>query len=118
LVHAGDLLALLHGALDGVAALAFQEELDALPPAEAALGACDSRHGWWSVLHGPGGFRGRLALAAFARCGLRYTRRRFRGLHPLCGSGVTSSIARTFSPRAWRLRMAGSRPVPGPFTRT
>ena len=48
----------------------------------------------------------------------RHTRRRFAGRHPLCGSGVTSSILRIFSPADCRAVMADSRPEPGPFTRT
>jgi hypothetical protein len=36
----------------------------------------------------------------------------------LCGIGVTSSIARIFSPDAASERMADSRPAPGPLTRT
>src|SRR5437763_9595680 len=48
----------------------------------------------------------------------RQTRRFFGGRQPLCGSGVTSSIALTFIPAAWSAVMADSRPAPGPFTRT
>jgi hypothetical protein len=46
------------------------------------------------------------------------TRRRFGGLHPLCGIGVVSLIEVTRMP-AWLIaRIADSRPPPGPFTRT
>src|SRR5262249_13239651 len=48
----------------------------------------------------------------------RYTRRFLGGRQPLCGSGVTSSIALTFSPAACSAVTADSRPAPGPFTRT
>src|SRR5207237_10397221 len=46
------------------------------------------------------------------------TRRFFGGRQPLCGSGVTSSIPMTFSPAFCRLRIACSRPAPGPLTFT
>src|SRR2546423_2958523 len=42
----------------------------------------------------------------------------FGGLHPLCGIGVLSLIARTSRPDVARARMADSRPDPGPLTRT
>src|SRR5438067_6729064 len=47
-----------------------------------------------------------------------YTRRFFGGRQPLCGSGVTSSIALIDSPAACRAVIADSRPEPGPLTRT
>ncbi len=47
-----------------------------------------------------------------------YTRRRFGGRQPLCGTGVTSRIAVTSRPTAWSARMAASRPAPGPLTVT
>src|SRR5947209_15445139 len=47
-----------------------------------------------------------------------YTRRFFGGRQPLCGKGVTSSIALTVRPAACRAVMADSRPEPGPLTRT
>src|SRR5207302_7796329 len=47
-----------------------------------------------------------------------YTRRFLGGRQPLCGSGVTSSMALTDRPAAWRAVMADSRPEPGPLTRT
>ncbi len=47
-----------------------------------------------------------------------YTRRRFGGRQPLCGTGVTSRIAVTSRPVAWRARIAASRPAPGPLTLT
>src|SRR6516164_308765 len=50
--------------------------------------------------------------------GVSQTRRFFGGRQPLWGSGVTSSMALTFSPAAWRAVMADSRPEPGPLTRT
>src|SRR5919106_4166939 len=46
------------------------------------------------------------------------TRRRLGGRQPLCGMGVTSVIALTSRPAAWRERMACSRPAPGPLTNT
>ena len=51
-------------------------------------------------------------------CCAAYTRRLLRGLQPLCGIGVTSSIDRIFSPAAWSAVIALSRPLPGPLTRT
>src|SRR5438067_11087763 len=47
-----------------------------------------------------------------------YTRRFLGGRQPLCGKGVTSSMALTDRPAAWRAVMADSRPEPGPLTRT
>src|SRR6478752_10475946 len=47
-----------------------------------------------------------------------YTRRFFGGRQPLCGSGVTSSIALMVRPAACRAVMADSRPEPGPLTFT
>lgn len=52
------------------------------------------------------------------RCNCRYTRRRLRGLAPLCGMGVTSRILVTKSPCACRVRIAASLPAPGPLTKT
>src|SRR3954465_11323489 len=46
------------------------------------------------------------------------TLRRLGGRHPLCGTGVTSWMVPTSRPTACRLRMAVSRPEPGPFTNT
>src|SRR5439155_8129890 len=48
----------------------------------------------------------------------RQTRRRLRGRHPLCGTGVTSWITEISSPAAASDRIAVSRPEPGPFTKT
>src|SRR5277367_6979482 len=47
-----------------------------------------------------------------------YTRRRFGGRQPLCGTGVTSLIALMCKPEDASARTADSRPAPGPFTRT
>src|SRR6185295_12602964 len=47
-----------------------------------------------------------------------YTRRRFVGLQPLCGIGVTSRMDFTSMPTVCSARIADSRPEPGPFTRT
>src|SRR5438552_17032873 len=47
-----------------------------------------------------------------------YTRRFFGGRQPLCGKGVTSSMALMFRPAACSAVMADSRPEPGPLTRT
>src|SRR5208337_5445701 len=46
------------------------------------------------------------------------TRRFLGGRQPLCGSGVTSSMALIESPEAWMAVMALSRPDPGPLTLT
>src|SRR5215472_9035972 len=46
------------------------------------------------------------------------TLRRFLGRQPLCGMGVTSLMPATSMPVFIRLRMAVSRPDPGPFTST
>src|SRR5947209_10273613 len=47
-----------------------------------------------------------------------YTRLRFLGRVPLCGTGVTSVMERTLRPDDCSARMADSRPGPGPFTNT
>src|SRR4051812_46131888 len=47
-----------------------------------------------------------------------YTRRFLGGRQPLCGSGVTSSMALIDRPAACSAVMADSRPEPGPLTRT
>src|SRR5664280_1258111 len=44
-----------------------------------------------------------------------YTLRRFGGLHPLCGTGVTSRIIVIVSPASCNDRNADSLPAPGPF---
>src|SRR5262249_43053301 len=49
---------------------------------------------------------------------MSHTRRFFGGRQPLCGSGVTSSMALMVRPAACRAVMADSRPEPGPLTRT
>ena len=49
---------------------------------------------------------------------LDYTRRRFGGRQPLCGTGVTSLITVMSKPIACSARIAASRPLPGPFTHT
>src|SRR5271157_6204149 len=46
------------------------------------------------------------------------TRRFFGGRQPLCGNGVTSSMALIKRPDAWIAVMALSRPEPGPLTLT
>src|SRR3954465_14270231 len=46
------------------------------------------------------------------------TLRRLGGRQPLWGTGVTSWMVPTSRPTACRLRMAVSRPEPGPFTKT
>src|SRR5215204_2990024 len=46
------------------------------------------------------------------------TRRFLGGRQPLCGSGVTSSIALIDRPEACKAVIALSRPEPGPFTLT
>src|ERR1700731_3711327 len=48
---------------------------------------------------------------------LAYTLRRLGGRQPLCGIGVMSEMAVISRPLACRLRMAASRPAPGPFTK-
>src|SRR5205085_3639003 len=50
--------------------------------------------------------------------GSGYSRRFFEGRQPLCGSGVTSSIAFTIRPHDCRAVTADSRPEPGPLIRT
>jgi hypothetical protein len=45
-----------------------------------------------------------------------YTLRRLRGRHPLCGTGVTSRMLVTLMPADCNVRMAASRPGPGPRT--
>ena len=82
--------AALHAALVGQAALALQEELDALPAALLALGSAIPRHAYTLLL--------------------------LRGRQPLWAWGVTSRIPVTSSPAAWSERIAVSRPEPGPFT--
>src|SRR5579883_1031111 len=47
-----------------------------------------------------------------------YTRRFLGGRQPLCGSGVTSSMALIVRPAACKAVIADSRPEPGPLTRT
>src|SRR5581483_1740446 len=47
-----------------------------------------------------------------------YTRRFLGGRQPLCGSGVTSSMALMVRPAACKAVTADSRPDPGPLTRT
>lgn len=47
-----------------------------------------------------------------------YTLLRFGGRQPLCGSGVTSVIEVTSMPELCTVRIADSRPEPGPFTKT
>src|SRR5205823_14855165 len=84
-----DPAALVEGAV-GDALRALEKELHALAPAQAA--------------HRP-------ALVG------HYTRLRLGGRHPLCGMGVMSEIAVTSRPLACRLRMAASRPAPGPLTK-
>src|SRR5699024_9330038 len=49
---------------------------------------------------------------------INYTRRRFGGRHPLCGTGVSSRIAVISKPTACNERIAASRPAPGPLTDT
>src|SRR3984893_487791 len=49
---------------------------------------------------------------------MSYTRRRLRGRHPLCGSGVTSRIDVMVKPEDCSERSADSRPEPGPATST
>src|SRR5437660_11051981 len=56
--------------------------------------------------------------AASSLVGSGYTRRFLGGRQPLCGSGVTSSMALTDRPAACNAVMADSRPAPGPLTRT
>ena len=84
----------LERALLGVAAAALEEELQPFAAAEPADGIGVTGHGLFGA----------------------QTRRRLGGRHPLCGMGVTSVIALTSRPAAWRERMACSRPAPGPLT--
>src|SRR5262249_58346460 len=79
------------GPLHGVALRPFEEQLHLLPPAQAADGAGVARH---------------------------QTLLRFFGRQPLWGMGVTSLMPDTSRPEFCRLRMAVSRPDPGPLTST
>src|SRR6266536_3304281 len=81
----------LDRALLGQAALALEEELHALTPADAALRSEVSGH---------------------------QTRLRFRGRTPLWACGVTSLTPRISRPAACSDRIAVSRPDPGPLTNT
>src|SRR3954453_11308769 len=94
-VIAGRVGAALDAALVGQAALALEEQL---LPLTAAL----------------------LALRRVIACHVSVvqTLRRLRGRQPLCACGVTSLTPVTSSPAAWRLRIAVSRPEPGPLTKT
>src|SRR4051812_41845037 len=67
------------------------------------------------LMSGPGS---RSALVTQDSLLLFYTRRFLGGRQPLCGSGVTSSMALMVRPAACRAVMADSRPEPGPLTRT
>src|SRR5699024_9460660 len=49
---------------------------------------------------------------------VNYTRRRFGGRQPLCGTGVTSLIDVISNPAVCNARIADSRPPPGRFTVT
>src|SRR5882672_9111825 len=49
---------------------------------------------------------------------INYTLRFLGGRQPLCGNGVTSLIITTSMPLLERARIALSRPLPGPFTKT
>src|SRR5205085_9524137 len=71
----------------------------------------------WLVLSSNGCASG-LSLVPGRRTLFSYTRRFLGGRQPLCGSGVTSSIALIDRPAAWRAVTADSRPAPGPLTRT
>src|SRR5262249_55899572 len=83
--------AALDRALLRQAALALEEELDAFPSAEAALGSEIAGH---------------------------QTRLRFFCRTPLWACGETSLTPRISSPAAWSERIAVSRPEPGPLTKT
>src|SRR3954452_1816076 len=91
-VVAGRVGPALDAALVGQAALALEEELDALAAALLALGSAVARHA--------------------------YTLLRLRGRQPLWACGVTSRIPVTSRPAAWSERIAVSRPEPGPLTYT
>ena len=69
----------------------------------------------------PHGFQGCRGLGLTGRAGasrgnINQTRRRFGGRHPLWGSGVTSMISVTWIPAPSIVRIADSRPLPGPLT--
>src|SRR3954447_3420565 len=90
-VIAGRIGAALDAALVGQAALALEEQLLPLTAALLALGRVIACHQTLLLL---------------------------RGRQPLCAWGVTSLTPVTSSPAACRLRIAVSRPEPGPFTKT
>ena len=89
-VLAGRVRLALHRAAHGVALRALEEQLHPLATAELADGTRVTRH--------------------------RQTLRRFGGRQPLCGIGVTSLMPTTSMPVFWMVRIAVSRPEPGPFT--
>ena len=131
LVHARRALAALDGALGRVAARPLEEQLHALAAAEPADRSDVACHGrQWSSSGqssvSPSAVtassrRGHLPSRrpmAVATGSIDQTRRFFGGRQPLCGSGVTSSIALIVRPAACRAVMADSRPEPGPLTLT
>src|SRR5262249_59989958 len=74
--------------------------------------------GQWSIVGGPLSVVRSFFATDHGQRTTDYTRRFFGGRQPLCGSGVTSSMALTFRPAACSAVTADSRPEPGPFTRT
>src|SRR4051794_31048052 len=92
----------LDGALRRLALAALEEQLHLLAPAALAVGTGVTGHSLWFPRNFSAG----------------QTRRRLGGRQPLCGTGVTSWMAPTSRPVACRLRIAVSRPEPGPLTKT
>ena len=115
--------------LGRVAARPLEEQLQALAAAEAADRSDVASHGGRSsVVSGQSVDVSVDRLAVVVRTRRRWrrgplttaaqTRRFLGGRQPLCGSGVTSSIALIERPEACRAVMARSRPEPGPLTLT
>src|SRR4051812_36925655 len=100
----------LDRALRRLALAALEEQLHLLAPAALAVGTGVTGHALT-----PQHFC--ISSESSAWTGGQ-TRRRLGGRQPLCGTGVTSWIAPTSRPVACRLRIAVSRPEPGPLTNT
>src|SRR5208283_1369402 len=113
LMHAGHPFATVHGALRGVAPRSLEEQFGSLAAAEPTHRSSITSHGSSAFL-GRDEFVKSISIAGSDN----QTRRFLGGRQPLCGSGVTSSMALIDSPDAWMAVMALSRPDPGPLTLT
>src|SRR5262249_17395390 len=115
-------------ALVGVAAVALEEQLHVLAPAEPADWSGVTCHRRFPLYR-----LARVRLGAPSGCGCAWlqgrlhprpplarqqTRRRLGGRQPLCGMGVMSRMSVILKPAACKARSADSRPDPGPFTYT